>query len=208
MAPSGRLFAVTFRVVGLTTDSTIGYQSFLVTHPYACFQGSCRTISIETPAVAVFGNLPALVPGYTVTVTPSFTFDAATGLLVGTFAVTVANSTDGTVLFSKTFSVSVKVNIAGDARFLLVAPVAPAAIAVSLDINNNARSANGLVLGNPDMLNQGKVNLLDVVIVAIAYGAAHGSLRYSLAFDLNRDGIINILDLALLLSHYDMPAFR
>ncbi len=70
---SGLLFAVTFHVVGLATDSVIGYQTgcsarfglcLLLTHPFTCFEGNCTTIAAEDPAFAVFGNLPALLPGY------------------------------------------------------------------------------------------------------------------------------------------------
>jgi hypothetical protein len=217
MAPSGRLFAVTFHVVGLATDSNIGYQTgcsarfglcLLLTHPFTCFEGNCTTIAAEDPAFAVFGNLPALVPGYMVTIAPSYSFNSATGTLSGTFVLTVANDTDGTVLFSKTISVSVKVNSAGDARFVLVAPILPTALGVSCDVNAVAGSVSGFVSGNPDVRNVGVVDILDVATVALVYGSVQGSTGYGISLDINHDGAINILDLAILASDYSLPVFQ
>ena len=217
MAPSGRLFAVTFHVVGLATDSVIGYPTgcnarfglcLLLTHPFTCFEGNCTSIAAEDPAFASFGNLPALLPGYAVAITPSYSFNSATGTLSGTFALTVANDTSGTVLFSKTFSVSVKVDSAGHARFILVAPVLPAALGVSCDVNIATGLVSGFVSGNPDVRNIGYVGILDVATVALVYGSAQGSTGYRLSFDLNQDGMINILDLALLASDYGLPVFQ
>jgi len=217
---SGRFFAVTYQVVGLTTDSVIGYQTgckgqfgqpsvcVTVTHPFTCFEGNCTTFAGEYVSYAVFGNLPTLVTGYIVTVTPSFTFNGATRMLSGTFAVRVANDTDGTVLFSKTFSVTVKVDSAGDARFLLVAPVSPAALAVGLSVDSNTSAVTGLVCGNPDVRNQGSVNIIDIASAAVFFGSTLGSPGYSLSLDLNRDGVISLLDLALIVSDYGLPAFR
>ena len=215
MAPSGRLFAVTFHVVGLATDSIVGYQTgctarfglcLLLTHPFTCFEGNCTTIAAEDPAFASFGNLPALLPGYAVAITPSYSFNS--GTMSGAFALTVANDTDGTVLYSKTFSVSVKVDSAGHARFILVAPVLPAALGVSCDVNIATGLVSGFVSGNPDVRNVGVVDILDVATVALVYGSAQGSTGYKLSFDLNQDGMINILDLALLASDYGLPVFQ
>ena len=215
MAPSGLLFSVTFHVVGLATDSIVGYQTgcntrfglcLLLIHPFTCFEGNCTTIAAEDPAFAVFGNLPALLPGYAVAITPSYSFNS--GTMSGTFALTVANDTDGTVLYSKTISVSVKVDSAGDARFILVAPVAPAALGASFDVNTATGLVSGFVSGNPDVRNVGIVDILDVATVALVYGSIQGSTGYSSSLDLNQDGAINILDLALLASDYGLPAFH
>lgn len=216
---SGRLFAVTYRIVGLTTDTPIGFQigcqnrsgsgvCVTLTHPLTCFEGNCTTIAGEFSIPGVFGNLPVLFRGYMVTVTPVFTFNSVTRELSATIALTVANDTTGAVLFSKTFSISLKANSGGIAGFLLVAPVPPAPLAVGLSVNGITGSANGLVSGNPDVRNQGSVDLIDVATAALFYGAAVGSSGYSLSLDLNRDGVINILDLALMVSYYGEPAFQ
>jgi len=217
---SGRFFAVTYQVVGLTTDSIVGYQTgcpgrtglpggcVIVTHPFTCFEGSCTTRAAENVSYGVFGNLPVLFPGYIITVTPSFTFNSVTRMLTGIFTVTVANDTDGTVFFSKTFSVSVRANLAGDTKFLLVAPVPPAALAVELNANGNTSATTGLVSGNPDVRNQGSVNIIDIATAAVFFGSTLGSPGYGVSLDLNRDGVINILDLALMVSDYGLPAFR
>jgi tungstate transport system substrate-binding protein len=55
----------------------------------------------------------------------------------------------------------------------------------------------------PEDLNlDGKVNILDAIILANAFGSTPGDPRWNPAADINNDGIINILDAISLANHY------
>ena len=47
-----------------------------------------------------------------------------------------------------------------------------------------------------------RVDLIDLTMVAHRYLTARGSLLYAPQFDLNSDGVINILDIQIVASHY------
>lgn len=47
-----------------------------------------------------------------------------------------------------------------------------------------------------------KVNLTDLLLVASRYETAVGSLLYSPRYDLNHDGVINIIDIQTVAAHY------
>ena len=85
----------------------------------------------------------------------------------------------------------------------------------SLAINKDASTGIGssiLDLGNwPDWLNwtipqdfnlDGKVNILDAIILANAFGTTPGNLEWKIAADINDDGIINILDAISMANHF------
>ncbi len=53
-----------------------------------------------------------------------------------------------------------------------------------------------------DINGDGRVNILDAVIVALHFGAHAGDPNYDLNADINKDGKINILDMAIVAIHY------
>lgn len=53
-----------------------------------------------------------------------------------------------------------------------------------------------------DLNGDGKVDILDVVTVAAAFGSTPGASNWNPAADLNKDGIVDILDVVLVTSNY------
>jgi PKD repeat protein len=83
---------------------------------------------------------------------------------------------------------------------------------VSLNVTDNNELSNveikeifvsekGLI---GDINSDGKVNIQDISIVAIAYGTNEGEPGYNAECDLNQDMIINILDLSIVATQYGM----
>ena len=58
----------------------------------------------------------------------------------------------------------------------------------------------------PDVDNDGRVNILDLVLVAIHFGSQIGNANYNAAADLNRDGVIDVSDLLLIGQNLGMGA--
>jgi hypothetical protein len=53
-----------------------------------------------------------------------------------------------------------------------------------------------------DINGDGKVDLLDLVLLANAYGSKVGDLKYNPEADFNDDGKVNLLDLVTCAMHY------
>jgi PKD repeat protein len=71
----------------------------------------------------------------------------------------------------------------------------------SMEIKEIFVSEKGLI---GDINSDGKVNIQDISIVAIAYGTSEGEPRWNPNCDLNHDTIINILDLSIVATQYGM----
>jgi hypothetical protein len=53
-----------------------------------------------------------------------------------------------------------------------------------------------------DLNMDGRVNIQDITLVAIAYGSKPGDPKWNLMADLDKNGVINILDIALVARDY------
>jgi parallel beta-helix repeat protein len=71
---------------------------------------------------------------------------------------------------------------------------------VTMDKNHVLKAVFSLVL-HVDVNNDGTVNLLDLILIAKAFGTFPGDPNYNSSADINRDGRINILDLILVATH-------
>ena len=52
------------------------------------------------------------------------------------------------------------------------------------------------------MNNDRKIDVLDLIIVAMHFGGYEGSTRYIKEADLNNDGVIDVLDLIIVAMHW------
>lgn len=205
---AGHLFNVNYKIVGISTFSAIYFSTVRVSdNPHPCLNGGCNPRVDENPLAATFSNMPTLVPAYDVTVVPSFTYSSTTRTLSGTFAVTVLNDTDGTLLFSKTINVVVKTGPGGAAKFALAAPISPAWLSVTCTIDTATASVTGFMSGDVDVRHQGVVNIVDLASIAVNLGSTATSSGYDMSLDVNRDGVVNILDVAILASNFFIPVF-
>jgi hypothetical protein len=80
-------------------------------------------------------------------------------------------------------------NVSGGSEFCVI---------VASDIFNNTSSAIaewGTHWKDGDLNNDDKVNILDIVVVALAYGSLPGGFKWNFIADTNNDGAVNILDI-------------
>jgi PKD repeat protein len=110
----------------------------------------------------------------------TYTWDFGDGTFTTTFIPIVGHQ------YTVVGNYTVSLNITDDSPFALSAANATM-IAISLYGDLNA---------------DGRVNIVDVTIVAQAYGSTIGTPNWNPAADLNSDGTINILDLALVAREY------
>ena len=53
-----------------------------------------------------------------------------------------------------------------------------------------------------DLNHDGKVDILDIMLVINAYGSHKGDLNYKARLDFNHDKVINIFDIVIIAQHY------
>ena len=215
---TGLLFTAIYNITGTTSNVRLGFQT-------GC--GSSTTPTSDTPfCVDVTNGSPAPVPEYLLeatftelqALTTSFngvtfqvesrlTNQSSTSRLVGTVQVTATNSSSGQVIFSKSYSVNVtfpatqmtsSVHIV---RFVLLISILRGGILCS----SNAIFApliQCFATYNPDVYNQGQVNIVDASALAFAYGSSPGSPHWNPYFDFDQSGTIGIQDVSVVFLFY------
>jgi hypothetical protein len=119
------------------------------------------------------------------------------------------NSSSGTVLFSKTYTIT-NVRISNNqAKFVLNVAVSPYPLSADISVmqNGGVWSASVIVTRQLDINRRGAVDIVDFATVVADYGTSPGSLRYDPAADVSGIGTISIVDVSLVLSYYGATAF-
>jgi hypothetical protein len=119
------------------------------------------------------------------------------------------NSTGGTVLFSKTYTIT-NVQVANNqARFLLNVALSPYPLSADISVTQagGVWSTSATVTRQLDISKSGTVSIVDFSIVALDYGSALGSLRYNPAADLTGSGTISIVDIGIVGLFYGARVF-
>jgi len=161
------------------------------------------TVTSTDPPVSSTVNFQ----GITVTTSGSLTIDS--GTVSGTVSVMATNSSSGTVLFSKTYTIT-SVQIANNrARFLLNVPVSPYGLSADIVVKGNGGvwSASVMVTRQLAITGGGRVSFADCSILAFAYGSSLGAPRYNPAADLNGSGRIDFLDASIIAYYYGATVF-
>jgi len=145
--------------------------------------------------------------GITVSTRGSLTIDL--GTVSGTVSVMATNSSSGTVLFSKTYTIT-NVQVANNhARFLLnvAAGQYPLSADVTLSLTSGVWSASVIVTRQLAITGAGTVGIVDFSVVALDYGSSLGSSRYNPAADLTGSGTIDIVDIGIVGLFYGAKVF-
>jgi len=133
--------------------------------------------------------------------------------------VTATNSTTGATLFSKTYTVTKLPFTPSGGGYTLpvVFNVAvnpyPLGERVALSLSGpTATTPGGTSISyglsrNPDVDGNGTVDQADLNAVSADYGCSTGQTCYNPRYDLNADGIINIVDIATIAIVFNAPNF-
>lgn len=182
-----------------------------------------------TYTITIFGGgcvclLPTISMTATVTSPPSgnvhqtLTFDGATAVLSGnltatsstvegTISVQVTNATTGVLLFSKTFAISFVFISSTNPRFVMVIPVTQYTLGITCSVNTSNSQSTCFLSRDPNVSHSGLINLIDVSILALAYGTIAGSSNFNPALDLAAQGSINIVDFGIVAADFGAPLF-
>ncbi len=138
-----------------------------------------------------------------VTITGSLNFNSTSKILTGTLDATAVNMTSGITLFSKTMNFTLTYSLTmSTPRFLLVVPTGQYSLGVGCNFNPDPTGTICVLSKNPDVANQGTVNITDVAVIAMRFESTAYDANWDGNADLNNDGIVNIADLATVAFDY------
>ncbi len=160
--------------------------------PLAQVHATTQTINFSK--TATFDNI-------TVTASGSLTLDTTAKTLTGTITVKAVNDTTGQTIFSKTFMINDNFGISGSTSLVLIIPAINLVLAASCMFSPSTGSASCIVSKDPDVANQGTVNIVDVATIAAYFGTT--TARY----DLDGNGVVGITDVAIVAADFGAPIF-
>lgn len=206
---------------GAATDPTPSSSSaFWVAGEYrASSQSSLWNTAIAqiAPLVAqipVSINSPGIIfQGINVTTTANMLVNTTNSTFSGTATVTAQNATSGTVLFTKTYSITPSpLRVEGsvlDALFLLSVPVTPYPLSVNLDVTVNSGTATTIVSVTRlvDIESRGTVDIVDAATLAAAFDSTPGSQNWNPQADIYAIGRVDIRDAAYFAFFFDALSF-
>ena len=146
--------------------------------------------------------------GVNVTVTGSFLVNSTAQTLTGQATVTVTNATNGAVLFSKTFDTNLTFGSSPMIRFVLVAGIQPFRLGVSCVTDTTSGATHCMVSRNPDVDNDGRVDIIDVGMLATRFDSTPGSNNYFAVVDLADAGTIGIIDAGIMFVNFGATVYR
>lgn len=172
-----------------------------------------RTVAALVPPVHVIANANETLQGVTVSTTASLDVSQFTGQLSGTAAVSAKNSTTGTSLFTKNYTIAgVQLQNKGSTYYgSIILSIPPTSPPLSSDIGVSETAGNvttTLALTRRlDINGDGMVNIQDLAFVASVFDSTIGGPGYALAADINASGAVNIVDLAYVAAYFDAPDY-
>jgi hypothetical protein len=178
--------------------------------------GTIRTTTLATTLIMLVAMAPVHATTQTITFSKTVSFDNVTvsisatltidttaKTLTGMITILVTNSSTGQIIFSRTTPISVTFPSSNQATFVL----GFLTMATSCFVNSSTGASNCIASKNPDLLFQGKVNLLDVSAFGAAWNSSPGTANWNPAADLNGDGKVDLLDASIIGADWQAPVF-
>jgi subtilase family serine protease len=161
-----------------------------------------------SPAIQVPLNSSIVFEGVKVHTTGSIGILSTNRTLSGTASVVAANSTTGTILFNKTYTIpNIKLsNMTGTLQgsFVLSIGIGQYPLSSNIIVKDTAgnTSASIGITRRVDVNGDGKVDILDLAFVASAFGSTLNSPSYDGHADVDGNGTVDITDLATIAFYF------
>ena len=150
-------------------------------------------VSFEDINITVFANIIANTTAHVIT---------------GTVSVVATNTTTETIIFTRTFNLTLNLGPDNSPRRLLVAIGSTSPVlAASCTVDPTTVRISCFASRDPDVRGSGRVDIVDVGMGMYGYGAGLGSVRYNLAVDLDGSGTIDIIDIGIMTADYAAPIY-
>ena len=156
----------------------------------------------------------SLFLGLNITTTASLQVNTFTSTLSGTGTVDATDSSTGQIIYIHNYTFAnvrmSNMSMMENGRLLLNIPVSPNALSVdmSVTIQGTKTTVKVDVTREVNISGGGTVNVIDLGIVLGDYGMAQGSAQYNPQADLLAAGVVDSLDLSVILYYYNSPVFN
>ena len=166
-----------------------------------------------SPAIPLSLNSSTVFEGITVDTTGSLGLLATNNTLSGTASVVASNSTTGTVLYNRTYTIpNVKLsNVTGTLQgsFVLSIGMSPYTLSSNIFVKDTAGNASATigVTRRVDVNGDGRVDILDLAFVAGAFGSTLNGSMYDGHADIDGNGMVDITDLATIAFYFNDQDF-
>jgi hypothetical protein len=157
-------------------------------------QVHATTQNITFSRTATFDNV-------TVTASGTLTINTTANTINGTITVRAVNDTSGQIIFDKSFPINFSFGSTSNTSLVLMIPTVNQFLAMSCNVMASTNTAMCTVSKNPDVANQGIVNIVDVATVASSFDTMNAKS------DLDGDGIVSIADVAIVATDFGAPIF-
>jgi hypothetical protein len=143
-----------------------------------------------------------------VTISGTISYDTTTQTLTASLSITVTNTTSGQTLYMKNLNIT-KTYPPGitDPRFIISIPLATVTIGVRCSYKSDTGTLSCIITKNPDLDQNGTVDLQDVSAIVYDYGSVPGSPHWDPNADLAGDNAIDLIDVSIAVYDFGMPVF-
>lgn len=143
------------------------------------------------------------------TIATSGSLTITSGEVSGTVSIVATKNSTGTVLFSKSYTISKVIVLDNQARFLLNVQVSPYPLSadITVRLEGGAWSASVTITRQLDLANRGYVDIVDVTVATNAFNSVMGNPSYNPAADVSAAGTVNIVDVTIIESFFNARDF-
>lgn len=173
--------------------------TFRVTLTIATTEGNARI----SETITVFPRIIILNTTFdhlNISITGVFTVNATSQTASGSITITAVNATTGTIIYTNTFDITIPITN-GIAEFILAIPISPITLGATCRVNSTGQTT-AMVSRDPDIAHQGTVDITDAATLVMSYGTTLASSAYNPAADLDANGQVDIIDVALFASDF------
>ncbi len=111
------------------------------------------------------------------------------------------------IIFQKSFNLTLTFGPDQTAKLILATPGSASMLGVTVILKQSG-STSAVLTRDPDVMNQGSVDIVDAAIIALNFGTSNSSPNWHPASDLDGDGSVDIMDAAIMGLDYGIPVFQ
>ncbi len=143
-----------------------------------------------------------------VTVTGTINHDSTTHTLTANLSITAVNDTSGQTLFAKNenFSATYAASTQNP-RFIVAIPLGTLTLGLGCAFRTDTGTTFCVLSKNPDLDNDGKIDIFDMGMIELAYGSTPGSPHWNLNADLADHNTVDLIDASIAELDYGFPVF-
>jgi PKD domain len=143
-----------------------------------------------------------------VTIAGTISYDTTTQTLTASLTITATNMTNGQTLYTKTVDFT-RTYPPGTSnpRFILAIPLSTTSLGVRCAYRSDTATVNCMITKNPDLDQNGTVDLQDISAIVYDFGSVPGSPHWDPNADLAGENAVDLIDVSIAVYDFGTPVF-